>query len=94
MSLEKSTETYSLHFYVDESGVPDFKRIFSEGDSKLWIQRHLDPRLKNIFKNQPKEVKDVVDKHLKNCQECHNKFGNFSDEPQQIELPDMLDKGY
>src|SRR3989344_3941017 len=67
--MEIREKVYTLHRYVDENGVPDLGRIFSkEGESPL--RRHLDPQLKKIWHNQPKEVQDVITGHLGRCGEC------------------------
>jgi hypothetical protein len=74
MKEKIKSEAYSLHRYVDENGAPDESVIFVyKAPDKLW-PRHLNPDLMRIIKNQPEEVKIVVDKHLGGCQECKNKF--------------------
>jgi len=84
LPMEIREKVYTLHRYVDENGVPDLGRIFSkEGESPL--RRHLDPQLKKIWHNQPKEVQDVITGHLGRCGECKEEF-----EEKPEEKPDEL----
>ena len=68
-------EAYSLHRYVDSSGIPDYEQIFSDGDSRFWVRRHIDPWLLGHLKNQPDIVRDdhFLNKHLRECGECLGK---------------------
>lgn len=75
-------ETYSLHRYINENGIPDYEKIFSDGDSKFWIKRHLDVWLLSHLDNQPDIVRKDrhLKKHLQECEECRQKS-----EPDKIE---------
>lgn len=89
MSSEKTgSEIYSLHRYLDEHGAPDRERIFSEGDSKFWIKRHIDPWLLAHLKNQPEIIREdkYVDNHIRSCTECREKIKLDKHEEQQ-DLP-------
>lgn len=71
--MEKpKSEVYSLHRYINESGIPDYEKIFSEGESKFWAMRHIDPWLLSHFSNQPEIIKEDVriKRHLESCAEC------------------------
>jgi len=81
-NIEKKERVYSLHRYVDANGVPDLERIFSEKE-KPWMPGHLNPELKNIWRNQPEVVKEKVKEHLRRCDSCRNKF----EEPMEQDLP-------
>ncbi len=83
--MEKN-EIYSLHRYVKEDGTPDMEKIFSEGASKFWIQRHLDSWLLEYLGNQPEVVKENkhLKKHLQECRECGYKV-----KPKWIEQQDL-----
>lgn len=85
--MEKREKIYSLHRYIDANGVPDFEKIFSEGESKFWINRHLDSGLKRIWRNQPELVRKVVKKHIDGCQKCKDNFEDKNKESKERELP-------
>ena len=84
--MKRREKVYTLHRYIDENGVPDFEKIFSKGESKLWYFRHLDPGLKKIWRNQPDVVQKEVEKHLGKCDECKNEFEDRTEEPKAGEL--------
>ncbi|MBI2674766.1 MAG: hypothetical protein HYX22_03485 [Candidatus Yanofskybacteria bacterium] len=71
--MERREKIYSLHKYIDENGIPDRERILSERE-KPWMPGHLNPKLRKIWRNQPKEVQDVVTDHLGRCGECKEEF--------------------
>ena len=79
MNKEKlNSEVYTLHRYIDDEGKPDFNRIFSEGESKFWPQRHIGPDLLRILDNQPDIVRNhkFVTSHLGKCQKCKDEYGH------------------
>lgn len=80
-------EVYSLHRYIDESGAPDYEKIFSKGDSKYWAMRHIDHWLLGHFYNQPEIIrKDPrIKRHLESCEECRSQ-NNPEKKGEQAEL--------
>lgn len=83
--IETRSDIYSLHRYIDGNGVPDYDKIFSRGQSKLWIRRHLDPGLLRILENQPDIIRNdrFINLHLVQCPECRGaKFGSDPKEKQ------------
>lgn len=71
----KSSElVYSKHRYLDleGGGKPDYEKIFSKGDEKFWINRHIDTWLLEHFDNQDLIITGdkFILKHLTKCDEC------------------------
>lgn len=88
MSQENPEKTFSLHRYILSDGTPDYERMFSEGDSKFWIKRHLNIWLLEHLDNQPEIIREDrrINKHLKECEECRKKSEPDMVE-EQIDLP-------
>lgn len=75
MSQEKIEKSFSSHRYILSDRTPDYERMFSEGDSKFWIKRHLDVWLLEHLDNQPEIIREDrhINKHLQECEECRKR---------------------
>ena len=77
--MEKlDNQVYSLHRYENDDGTPNYPKIFCEGESKLWVRRHLDPNLLRIFDSQPEIIRmdKIIKRHLVECRECGSKYNS------------------
>lgn len=85
MSQENPEKVFSLHRYILSDGTPDYERMFSEGDSKFWIKRHLDAWLIKHLDNQPEIIREdkYINKHLQECVGCKEKMKSDRHEVQR-----------